>query len=80
MFYPKCPRCGSATESAESNSFELGKRGLDYWLHSQAMAGHPHPVLKAAGLAMTIGRQIYKRVPGGGAKRCTNPDCRHEFN
>lgn len=80
MFYPKCPKCGSDSESIESDTLDYGNRHTGQWLHSQAMGGHSHPWVKAASFAVSVGRQLYKRVPGGGAKRCTSPACRHEFN
>lgn len=78
MFYPKCPVCGGATESVEPDQVDRQNMRTKFWLNSQAMSGHPHPLLKAATLAVSVGRQIYKRFPGGGDKRCTS--CGHRFN
>lgn len=77
MLFPKCPKCGGKTESAEAGDLDQGIRGASYGLRTQARLGHPHSFLQAGMLAVSIGRQIYKRVPGGGLKRCTA--CAHEF-
>jgi hypothetical protein len=77
MFYPKCPVCGSSSESIEPCDIDRGNRSASHALHVSAMQGHPHPVMKALSVGITIGRQIYKRVPGGGEKRCTS--CGHTF-
>jgi len=77
MFYPSCPKCGGETESAEPHGMDHAGHGVGHYLHHQATMGHPHPYLKAAHLAITLGRQIYKRVPGGGEKRCKA--CGHRF-
>lgn len=74
MLYPKCPKCGGATASAESTGFEQSNRIAGGMLRR---AAHRHPYLQAAHLAATVGREIYKRVPGGGEKQCTA--CGHQF-
>ena len=74
MFYPKCPKCGGATESAEPNNFERGSQTAGYMLRH---AAHRHPYLQMAHLTVKVGREIDKRVPGGGAKRCLT--CDHHF-
>ena len=78
MFYPKCPKCGGTSESIEPDDIDRANMRTKFWTHTEAAAGHSHPWMKAFSTAITIGRQIYKRVPGGGAKRCTK--CGHEFN
>lgn len=77
MLYPKCPKCGGTTETAESDDFE----------HHSRIAGHvvrrfadSHPALKVAHLAVMLGREVYKRVPGGGEKVCLNSECGHRFH
>ena len=80
MFYPNCPKCAGPVESAEPADFEKRSAVGQRWLMAQRMTGHRHPYLQAAALAITAGRELYKRVPGGGAKRCTNPECGHRFN
>ncbi len=77
MFYPKCPRCGGKTESIEPDTIEYANRHMGHEVQWQAMQGHPHPLMKALTVGIMVGRQIYKRVPGGGEKRCT--DCHHTF-
>jgi hypothetical protein len=75
MFYPKCPKCGGTTESAESSSFERGSQAAGNILRSTA---HRHPYLQMAHLTVKVGREIYKRVPGGGEKQCQA--CGHRFH
>lgn len=77
MWMPKCPLCGGPTESIEPAGIDQTNRGMSSHLHTQAMLGHPHPLLKAINIGISVGRQVYKRVPGGGEKRCKN--CGHEF-
>lgn len=78
MFYPACPNCGSKNvESNEPDTIEYGNRHMGHWAHQQALQGHPHPLIKAISVGIMVGRQIYKRVPGGGEKRCR--DCGHTF-
>jgi NAD-dependent SIR2 family protein deacetylase len=77
MLMPKCPRCGSKTESIEPDTIEYGNRHAGQYLRSQALQGHNHPLLKAISVGVMVGRLIYKRVPGGGEKRCR--DCGHTF-
>jgi hypothetical protein len=72
--YPKCPKCGRAAASAESDDFDRNGRIAGHMLRH---AAHAHPYLKAAHLAATLGWQVYKRVPGGGEKQCTA--CGHRF-
>lgn len=73
MFYPKCPKCGGTTETAESGDFERHA-------HMAGRFAHGHPILKAAHLALILGREGYKRMPGGGEKVCLNPECGHRFH
>ena len=75
IFYPACPKCGGATETAEPDDFERGARGAGMLLRQ---ASNAHPYLKIAHLAATLGREVYKRVPGGGEKVCTK--CGHRFS
>jgi hypothetical protein len=78
MFYPKCPKCGSDhATSAQSDSVSEAGRRAGMWLRMQQMAGHPHPLVKAAYLSALVGNAIYRRYPGGGPKRCN--DCGHLF-
>lgn len=77
MFYPKCPSCGGKVVTDEPN-LRYAKHAFGQWLHQQAASNHPHPYLKLAVAACTGGFEIYKRLPGGGAKRCTS--CGHHFN
>ena len=77
MFYPACPVCGSKNvESNEPDAFDRGNRGMAHWARGEASMGHPHPLVKALSIAIMVGRQVYKRVPGGGEKRC---ECGHTF-
>lgn len=79
MFYPACPKegCGGKSTSAEP-SIRAGKRVVDGWLQQQAAINHPHPYVKI-GVSVLVGlNEIYKRLPGGGRKRCTK--CSHEFS
>lgn len=78
FLFPACPRCGGETESTEPDTFEVGTRRMGQYLQTQALEGHSHPVLKIVRIGLIVGRQIYKRVPGGGDKRCTA--CGHQFN
>jgi len=75
MLYPKCPKCGGTTETAEPGDFERGARGAGQILRHLS---HRHPYLKMAHLAVTVGREVYKRVPGGGEKQCLA--CGHRFH
>jgi len=77
MFYPKCPVCGSDSESAESDTFDLGTRRMGQYLSMQSLQGHPHPALKVLQIGLSLGRQVYKRAPGCGEKRCKA--CGHKF-
>ncbi|RYM05719.1 hypothetical protein [Sphingobium cupriresistens] len=77
MFYPKCPQCGGKTTSAEPNN-RYAKHAFGQWLQQQAAANYPHPYLKAAVGVVSAGNEIYKRLPGGGLKRCKS--CGHQFN
>lgn len=79
MFYPKCPKCGSESTSAEGDSVSYGNRHLKRFA-SGHMTGHGHPLIGMFATAISVGNMIYQRVPGGGRKRCTNPSCRHEFS
>lgn len=76
MFYPSCPSCGGKSESREP-SIQHSKHAFAHWLQQQAAANHPHPYLKTALALGGVGYEVYKRVPGGGEKRCTN--CGHTF-
>jgi hypothetical protein len=77
MFYRKCT-CGGKVVSAEPEHIEAGKRHTRLWLQREAATGHAHPVLKGVALALTVGHEIYKRIPGwGGLKVCTR--CGDEF-
>jgi hypothetical protein len=71
MFFPKSPCCGAKSESAEPNMIN-SKHAANSWLQQSAAAGHPHPYLKLGVVALSVGKQIYDRLPGGGRKRCTN--------
>lgn len=78
MLYPACPNCRSKNvESNEPDAIDFANRSASQSNHSQAMTGHPHPWVRALTFAIMAGRQVYKRVPGGGEKRCT--DCYHTF-
>lgn len=77
ILYPKCPQCGGTCETDEPTDFDQSARGMGALLRSAAAAGHPHPYMKAVQLAAVVGRQVYKRWPGGGQKRCTA--CSHSF-
>lgn len=76
MFMPKCPQCGGKARSAEPNT-AMSKHAANGWLGAQAAAGHPHPYMKLGVMAISLGREVYKRMPGGGRKACTH--CGHEF-
>jgi hypothetical protein len=80
IFYPACPKCGGKTCSAESTNFEAANKKFGLALWWEAVHGHPHPYLKIARVAIVVGRELYKRVPGGGTKRCKNVRCSHEFH
>ncbi len=77
ILYPKCPICSGTSESAEPDDFERGSRAATIMLRQ---AAHQHPYLKMVHLAAKAGREIYKRVPGGGQKRCSSPVCGHRFH
>lgn len=77
MFYPSCPNCRSPSKSIEDDSVEYANRHAKHQLGIMASSGHAHPLLQLGTLAITAGRFIYKRVPGGGKKKCTR--CGHEF-
>ena len=70
MFYPKSPCCGAKSESAEPNMI-YPKHAASQWLQHSGAANH-HPYLKFALGTLSLGYQVYNRVPGGGEKRCTN--------
>ena len=70
MLYPPCS-CGGTVVSAEPEHVEAGKRHTRQWLQREALVGHNHPLIKGVALAFMVGHEIYKRVPGGGEKRCT---------
>jgi hypothetical protein len=78
MFYPKCPECGGATSSLESNIEVPHAHAVAHGLKHVAKS---HPVLGAivAGgfVAVGVGESVYKRFPGGGNKICGN--CGHKF-
>jgi len=80
MFYPPCPKCGGKVESAEPDSFDRANSTVSRRASLDAALGHPHPHIKMLTLGITVFRQIYKRFPGGGAKRCTAATCGHQFN
>ena len=71
MFYPRCPLsgCGGKSESNEPG-LQYAKHAFTQWLGQQAAANHPHPYVKAALFVGTSLYEVYKRVPGGGEKRC----------
>lgn len=77
MLFPKCPRCGGKSESAEGNAVFHGNRQLKQFAHG-SMTGHAHPLLGLAATAISIGNFAWQRLPGCGRKRCTA--CGHEFN
>lgn len=77
MLYAKCPVCGGKVESAESDVVSKVTRGTSRWLRSEAIAKHPHPLVKLAVVGVVAGNAIYRRVPGGGRKQCTA--CGHQF-
>ncbi|MGA0546835.1 hypothetical protein ACO2Q1_16310 [Brevundimonas sp. VNH65] len=76
MFYPACAHCGGKTTSSEPST-RHANYAFNQWLKQQAAANHPHGYLKMAVLICNGGNEIYKRLPGGGEKRCTN--CGHTF-
>lgn len=75
MFYPECPKCGGETgpdgyeqrKDAEFRRTQLGNRHLF----------NAVPILHLGSMLFSVGRQIYKRFPGGGGKRCKS--CYHWF-
>jgi hypothetical protein len=77
MFYPKCPQpgCGGKVTTDESTSAD---RTLIQGKHALAVAGIAYPPLMLALAAFGAGNFLWKRCPGGGAKRCTS--CNHRFN
>lgn len=77
MFFPKCPRCGGKTQSAEGDAVAYGNRQVKRFATGQ-MTGHAHPAAAVISTAISLGNMIYQRIPGGGRKRCT--DCGHEFS
>ena len=77
MFFPKCPRCGGKSKSAESDTISYANRHVKR-LASGNLTGHAHPLLGMVGTAITVGNMVYQRLPGCGRKRCT--DCGHEFS
>ena len=74
MLYPKCPKCGGKAESATIDPA---------WAKTRvppSRGGEP-PVVQLARLAFTavkVGREAWKRIPGGGGKRCK--ECGHRFS
>jgi hypothetical protein len=76
MLYPKCPRCGGKAYSAEDNNIERANKVAGRLLNVAASHGHRYPVLHLARAAVLVGREGYKRIPGGGLKRC---EYGHEF-
>jgi len=75
MFYPKCPICQGKSESSEASPA---------WTQTRVPPGvlskAPTP-MKVAGIGLGVAkgaREVWKRVPGGGNKRCTV--CGHHFS
>lgn len=75
MLYPKCPKCGgkSGPDSEENNIDDRSRKAL----HASRHMFNKVPLLHLGSIAYSAGRQVYKRVPGGGGKRCE--DCGHHF-
>jgi hypothetical protein len=77
MLYPKCPLCGGKSTTDESDSIDYSNRHVARFASGRA-TGHNHPALAMFSMALSAGRFVYKRVPGGGKKRCTA--CGHRFS
>ena len=78
MFFLPCINCKSLNvESTELDTIDAGARRSNHVLHQQAVSGHRHPLIAAGVTAVSIGRFIWKRFPGGGEKRCK--DCGHVY-
>ncbi|RJG55390.1 hypothetical protein D0Z70_08245 [Sphingobium terrigena] len=77
MFMPKCPECGGAAKSIEPDGIDALNNGVGGALRFENMRHHAHPHMQLAHLSIKLGREIYKRIPGGGLKQCTK--CGHEF-
>lgn len=75
--FMKCPSCGGRAKSIEPDGIDAVNNGVGQALRFEQMRHHPHPMMQLAHVAMTIGREVYKRVPSGGLKQCTG--CGHEF-
>jgi hypothetical protein len=77
MLYPKCPRCGGKSTTAENDTVSYANRHMGRFARG-GMTGHSHPLLGLVSVAISVGDFAYKRFPGGGKKRCTA--CSHEFS
>lgn len=75
MLYLPCPKCGGKVTTAESANIDRTSAQVKHGLHTAAFA---HPVLLAAVSVFSAANFIYRRIPGGGAKRCTK--CGHHFS
>ncbi len=71
MLYPKCPRCGGKSESVHEDEVP---HGVAHAVHHAAKA---FPIVAPLVVTTVAARAVWKRVPGGGMKRCTA--CGHEF-
>lgn len=77
MLFPKCPRCGGKSETAENDTVTYGNRQVKRFAGGH-MTGHAHPLIGLVATAVAVGNMVYQRIPGGGRKRCTS--CGHEFS
>lgn len=77
MLFPKCPRCGGKSETAENDTVTYGNRQAKRFAGGH-MTGHAHPLIGLVATAVAVGNMVYQRIPGGGRKRCTS--CGHEFS
>ena len=76
--FMKCPHCGSSrVRSIESDGIDAVNSGVGQVLRFEHMRHHSHPIMQLAHLGVSLGRAVYRRVPGGGLKRCD--DCGSEF-
>jgi hypothetical protein len=75
MFYPKCPKCGGESEP-DFHEQEMDRRNR-LGFHAGGNMARGHPLAQAALVALRVGREAYKRIPGGGGKRCKS--CGHNF-
>ena len=73
MLYPSCPKCGGKTYSLVDDEVPHGHEIVHVARHFPPLA----ILVGAVALIGAVGGAIYKRVPGGGEKKCEK--CGHTF-